>query len=51
MQKISIFRFKEATVREIEKEIDKLNSKKATQNSDIPTEIIIEKANIFAEFS
>ena len=50
-KKNSIFRFKEAPAGEIEKEIDKLSSKKPSQNSDITTAIIIENADIFAEFS
>ena len=48
-QKNSIFCFKEVIIEEIEKEISKLNSKKASQNSDIPTRIVKENADIFAD--
>ena len=36
-------------IEEIEKEIDKLNIKKASQNCDIPTRIAKENADIFAD--
>ena len=42
-----IFCFKEVTVKEIEKEINKLSSKKTSQNSDIPRRIVKENVDIF----
>ena len=48
--KNSIFCFKEVTIEEIEKEINRLSSKKAYQNSDIPTRIVKENADFFADF-
>ena len=44
-----IFCFKEVTIEEIEKESNKLSSKKASQNSNIPTRIVKENADIFAD--
>ena len=49
-RKNSIFCFKEVTIEEIEKEINRLSSKKAYQNSDIPTRIVKENADFFADF-
>ena len=48
-RKNSIFCFKEVTIEEIETEIYKLSSKKASQNSDIPTRIVKEYAYNFAD--
>ena len=41
------FCFKEVSIEEIQKQILNLNSKKASQNSDIPTKIIKENSDIF----
>ena len=41
------FCFKELSIEEMQKEISDLNNKKASQNSDIPTEITKEKSDIF----
>ena len=48
--KNSIFCLKEVTIEEIEREKNKLSSNKSSQNSDIPTRIVKENANIFADF-
>ena len=45
-----IFCFKEVTIEEIEKKMNKLCSKKASQKGDIPTRVIKENADIFADF-
>ena len=50
-QKIVSFVSKEVIIEEIEKEIDNLNIKKASQNCDIPTRIVKENADIFADLS
>ena len=42
--------YKEVTIVEKEKEIDKLSSKTAFQNSDIPTRIVKENANFLPTF-
>ena len=46
----SIFCFKKVTIEEIEKDIKKLTTKKASHISDIPTRIVKENADIFADF-
>ena len=45
-----IFYFAELEVTDIKKEIKMLNTKKACQNSDIPTKIIKENSDIYADF-
>ena len=47
-QKIVSFVSKEVIIEEIEKEIDNLNIKKASQNCDIPTRTVKENADIFS---
>ena len=44
------FSFEEMDMTSIEKEIHNLKINKAPQNSDIPTKIIKENVDIFAEF-
>ena len=44
------FDFEEMDLESIEKEIQNLKINKASQSSDIPTQIIRENADIFAEF-
>ena len=46
----SIIFFKEVTIEEIEKDINKLSSKKGSQNSDVQTRIVKENADVFAKF-
>ena len=46
----SIFCFKEVNIEEVEKEINKLNSKNASQNSDIPKRIVKENPDTFSDF-
>lgn len=43
------FYFKEVSIEDIQKEILKLDNKKVSQNSNIPTEIINGNGDIFAE--
>ena len=50
IRKNSIFCFKEVTIEEIQKEINKFSSRKASQNRDIPTRIVKENADIFVGF-
>lgn len=42
--------FKEITIEEMENEIHNLSSKKASENTDIPTRIITENADIFVDY-
>ena len=46
----SIFCFKELTIEEITKEINKLRSKKAFQNNDVSTRVVKENADIIVGF-
>ena len=46
----SIFCFKELTIKEITKEINKLRSKKAFQNNDVSTRIVKENLDIIVGF-
>ena len=49
-KKQRIFAFKEIDLASIEKEIQNFKMNKASQSSDIPTKIIKENVDIFAEF-
>ena len=44
------FSFKQVSLDEIKKEIKKLDTKKACQDTDIPTKILVENSDIFADF-
>ena len=45
-----LFSFSKVTKNEIVKELLSLDTSKASQDSDIPTKILIENSDIFAEF-